>query len=340
MALMQNLRYGVSTLEQNLRTAGIGVAAKQPVVVYASDRVVSFNADYATNRTGDVFAVYHDPGAPDAEVFGLTKERRFTIPGSSFAYPDSTYTDGGGTTPAETITFYFALDNTTVRMDDYALYRQVNDRTAEVIARGLLQTDRPFFTYYTLQESGNGSPVTEVPLSYLPGAHTVAIHGSPGDTGIVAGVDSVRAVRVTYAATNGIEGERDNKREISRLIRLPNAGLATQRTCGNKPMLGVTLSATGTSPTSTTPGHIHLSWGRATDEYTGERDVIRYVIWRRAPNTAFGDPLVSIPPGGLFYSYKDFSAQPNLEYQYGLAAQDCTPQYSPLSITGSRKWTP
>ena len=339
MTLMQNLRYGINALEQNLRTAGIGVPAKQPVVVYAGERVFSFNADYATNRPGDLFAVYKDTTLANLSVSSLTPSRRITLPGTGFAYPDSAYYEGAGLSQAETITFFFALDASTSRMDDYILYRQVNDGSPEVIARSLLQADRPFFTYSVLHEDGEGSPVTEVPLAYLPGAHTRAIHGSPADTGLVAGVDSIRAVRVTYAATNGFEDERENTREITRLIRLPNAGMATQRTCGNRPLLGTTLAAVGVKATATTPGHILLSWGQATDEKTGERDVLRYVIWRkRNSETGWGDPMVSIPPGATSYTYQDFTATKAQKYDYALAAQDCTPQFSSLVIAGDKEW--
>ena len=274
MTLMQNLRYGVNALEQGLRTAGIGVPFKQPVVVYAGENTFAFNADYVSNLESDFFAVYRDTELPASAVGALTPARKITIAGSTFVYPDSAYSDGAGNSPAETITFHFGLDQTTARLDDYVLYRQVNDGTREVIARGLLKTARPFFTYYVLQDDGeDGSLIQEVSATDLPAAHTVPIHGAPGDTGAVAGTDSIRAVRVTYAATNGLAGTREARREISRLIRLPNAGVAVARSCGNKPILGVTLAGVGVRATETTAGHNLLSWSRALDEYTGEQDV-------------------------------------------------------------------
>ncbi len=340
MMVMQNLRYGVNTIDQNLRTAGVGVPSKQPVLVYADRDVIAFNADYATNLANDVFAVYYDRQLPGGAVSALTPSRRFTLPGTSFTYPDSAYYLGSGNSPAETIIFYFEPDTTTTRGDDYVLYRQVNDLEPETVARQLLKTDRDFFTYYVLDDTQAGSPVVEVPSSYLPGWHGVAIHGSPADTGLVAGVDSVRAVRVTYAATNGRTGERESTREITRLIRIPNAGLAAQPNCGSKPLLGTALMATGRAPDEPVAGHIELSWTRATDEHTGEKDVLRYVIWRRTGDTGpWGDPLVSVSPGSSSYLYRDFSALPDIGYTYALAAQDCTPQYSAMATTPLRSWT-
>lgn len=340
MTVMQNLRYGVNMLEQNLRTAGVGVPTKQPVLVYADRAVIAFNADYATNIENDFFAVYYDPRLPDAAVSALGAARTITIPGSSFSYPDTDYFLGSGNSPAETIIFYFEPDQGTARTDDYVLYRQVNDQAPETVARRLLKTDRDFFVYYVLDSTATGSPVSALPASDLPAAHTEPIHGSPDDYGTAALVDSVRAVRVSYAATNGLSGSNESIREISRLIRLPNAGLSTQRNCGNRPLLGSALMANGVAPTETVAGHISLEWARATDEVTGEQDVLRYVLWRRVGDTGdFGDPLASVSPGLSSYLYRDFSAEPDVQYSYALAAQDCTPQYSDMATSGLRSWT-
>jgi prepilin-type N-terminal cleavage/methylation domain-containing protein len=340
MTVMQNLRYGINALEQNLRTAGVGVPSKQPVLVYAGRDVIAFNADYATNIANDVFAVYYDPRLPNGGVSALTPSRKITLPRTTFAYPDASYFLGSGNSPAETIIFFFEPDTTTSRTDDYVLYRQVNDMPPETVARRLLKTGRDFFTYYVLDETLYGSPVLEVPSYYLPGWHGIAIHGSPGDTGLVAGVDSVRAVRVTYAATNGEPGSRESVRQISRLIRLPNAGVASQPSCGGKPLLGTTLIPMGRPSTSTMAGHIELQWARATDEATGEQDVLRYVIWRRTGSEGpWGDPMASVSPGASSYVYRDFSALPDVGYTYALAAQDCTPQYSAMTETVLVSWT-
>lgn len=337
MAVMQNLRYGVNTLVQNVRTAGVGVPTKQPVLVYAGADVLAFNADYATNLENDFFAVYYDRRLPPQAVSAPGPDRRITLPGTSFQYPDERYYLGSGNSPAETIIFYFAPDTATTRTDDYVLYRQVNDQPADVVARRLLATDRDFFSYYTRGEDG---PVVEVASADLPLAHAVPVHGSPADVGEAAAIDSIVAVRVTYAATNGLSGSQESVREITRLIRLPNAGLANQPNCGARPILGTTLNAQGQSPTGSVAGHIRLTWGPAVDEITGERDVLRYVLWRRAGSSGeWGDPLTSVPPGASSYVYRDFDALADVAYSYALAAQDCTPQYSPMSTTSPAEWT-
>jgi type II secretory pathway pseudopilin PulG len=337
MTVMQNLRYGVSSLEQGLRTAGVGVPTPQPVMVYAGPDVVSFNADYASNIPGDVFAVYHEPRLPDDAATALTPDRALTLPGTSFTYPTAAYYVGASNSPAETITFFFASDSATARTDDFVLYRQVNDLAPEVLARRLLRGAGPFFTYYG---AGTGSsPIAALPTASLPVRHGAAVHGSPADTGRDALVDGIRAVRVAYAATNGLTGAREARREISRMIRLPNAGLGTHRVCGAPPILGTTLTATGVSETATTPGSIRLQWSRALDEVTGELDVIRYVIWRKgSASDPWGDPLASVPPGSSSYVYVDSDAEPDRQYWYAVAAQDCTPQYSAMALSGPVDW--
>lgn len=334
MTLMQNMRYGVTTLEQNLRTAGIGVPMKQPVLIYAGEDVIAFNADYATRTEGDIFAVYHDPRLPAGEASAVTTAGRFLIPRTSFFYPDSSYYAGSGNSPAETIVFYFEPDATTPRSDDYVLYRQVNGGERRIVARNLISAGGPFFTYYRTVE-GASTPVQPVPSGQLPLRHTAPIHGSAADTGVVARIDSVRAVRVAYAATNGFTDERETTRRIERLIRLPNAGLDTPRSCGNRPLLGTALLATTVGSTETDPAHIRLAWNPAIDESSGERDVIRYVIWRKtAAGAPWGDPMVSISPGASSYLYLDTDIVAGQQYWYALAAQDCTPQYSDVSTAG------
>jgi prepilin-type N-terminal cleavage/methylation domain-containing protein len=333
-AVLQNLRYALNTLEQEIRTAGIGVPFQQPVLVYAGENVMAFNADYASNQDNDFFAVYSDARFPAEAVSALTKGRRITIPTTAFVYPDTSYFAGSGNSPAETITFFFVPDSTSERTDDFVLYRQVNDMAPDAVARGLLRTERPFFTYYVLDNTRSGAPLVEVPSQYLPASHTVPIHGSPADTGLVAGVDSARAVRVTFGAAHRVRGEAESVRTVSRLIRLVNMGIGAPRTCGNRPILGRPLNASAVQPEAEA-GYVRLEWNAAVDEVTGEQDVMRYVIWRSTSATApWGDPLASVAAGMTTYVYEDRTAQPGIQYWYGLAAQDCTPQFSDMSTSG------
>lgn len=332
MAALQNVRFATRVLETDLHTVGSGVPDMQPYLIWLGENAIAFNANYVTNLTSDPFAVFVDPDAPTGAVSALTTAQRTMLPGTGFAYPDTSYTDRPGTnSPAETITFVFTPDSSTPRADDFALFRQVNRERPELVARHLLRTPGvPFFQYLRLRQPASG-PVQLVLVDSLPLSHREPIHLAPADTGRVAIIDSVRAVRVNLTGTNGLTGAEERQRTVSRLIRFPNAGLASRRTCGDEPLLGSILVATLVTLPSGDPA-VNLTWNAATDESAGEMDVVRYVLWRRQIGTGgWGDPYLSIPAGNPSYAYEDGAVQSGRTYEYALAAQDCTPQLSNLA---------
>jgi len=228
--------------------------------------------------------------------------------------------------------FYFAPDSTTTRTDDYVLYRQINNTAPAVVSRNILQTTGvPFFQYYWLATVGGTPTLTQVTNASLPWRHTVPIHLSTADTGAVSRIDSVRTVQVSFTITNGLTGTSERKRAVSRFIRLPNVGLASKQTCGDPPLPATAVSAVW-NPAA--PG-VTLTWGASTDEQSGERDVVRYVIFRKLITDAtWGDPYLSLPPAGTAtYTYTDQVVTSGAKYYYAVAAQDCTPSNS--SVTSS-----
>jgi prepilin-type N-terminal cleavage/methylation domain-containing protein len=334
--MYQNNRFALNELEKDLRTAGAGTVDQQPQLIYVGTGVVAFNANYWTNTAGDVFAVYYNPDAPDSAVQALKQNQKFTLPQTSFGYPDTSYNDGTANSSAETIIFYFALDTSTTRVDDYALFRQVNNLPAELVSRNILATPGlPFFQYYFLSTPvGGGTPsLSVVPTGQLPWMHVNKIHLSPTDTARTDGgakIDSLRAMRMNFTSTNGRTGSAERLRAVSRLVRLPNAGLANKKSCGDEPKLGVAPVATavviGGNPA------VQITWGAAIDETTGEKDVERYVLYRRVSNNPdWADPYVEIPSGAAPYQYTDFNIVAGTSYYYGLTAQDCTPTQSSMA---------
>lgn len=335
LVALRNIRYAVTTMSQDLETLGTNVPDGQPALFYADGDVIAFSADYATNIAGDPFAVFHDPDAPSGQV--TAPNGAFGIPNSLASIPDTVYESAPGVrSPAEVLMFFVTPDTSTSRTDDYVLYRQVNTSAPEAIARHLLRDGAdPFFSYERLADDGTGVKVlTAVPDSLVPIEHTAAIHSSPADTGRSALADSIRAVRLSFAATNGLAGDQEERVQLSRLVALPNAGFGMLSTCGSRPILGVTLSAVAGTLPGGEPASV-LSWLPATDETSGEGDVVRYVIWRReAGATGWGDPFVAIPAGQPNYSYEDATVSPGKAYEYALAAQDCTPSLSGLVSAG------
>lgn len=342
--VVQNARFAVNALEKDLPTAGSHVVDGQPHLVYADSTTVAFNADFASNDVNDVWAVYREPGAPAEAVTSLPGSRQIQIPGTSFDYPDTTYTEKGTNSPAETLVFFFTPDSTTGRPDDFALFRQTNDREPELVARNLLRPDEgPFLEYVRIFDPPASPAWTDtVPRTEYPLRHTAPVHLSPGDTGAGAVIDSVRAVRVRVVATNGAGGTGERTQGVSRLVRLPNAGVTSRRTCGDEPLLGVGLGATGQLTAGGDPS-VELSWSQATDEAGGEEDVTRYVLYRRVAgaSSGWGDPLLSIPSGNASYTYTDTQVTGGETYDYALQAQDCTPSLSSRAVaTGVTVPTP
>jgi len=330
VAMLQNARFAFDELDKDLRTAGAGAPDIQPQLIYIDGSVIAFNANYLTNTPGDVFAVYYNPDAPNGSTDAVGLAQRFTIPLTSVVYPDTNYLEGVTNSASETITFFFVSDTTTTRTDDFTLYRQINNLAPEVVSRNLMQTGAtPFFQYYRQTVVAGVASIVQVPNGGLPWRHTIPIHLAQADTGLAARIDSVRAVQVSFTVTNGLTGTAERRRALSRFIRLPNVGLANRQTCGDAPILGSTLTATWNAGA----GGVDLVWNAAVDELSGERDVTRYVIWRRlVSDVVWGDPYLSMSPAGSTpYTYTDIAVTSGAQYVYGLAAQDCTPTNSPLS---------
>jgi prepilin-type N-terminal cleavage/methylation domain-containing protein len=338
MSTLLNMSYGADHLHAQLRTTGARTLDRQPPIVYASANSYAFNADYVSNDASDISAVYIDPDAPGEETVALRLADQITVPGSTpaFLYPSQDYTELGINSLAETITLFFQPDAETTRADDFVLLRQVNGQPPERLVRNVLRdsTNLPFFRYYKLRVPGPGLlPVTSlVPAAELPMSHTIPGHGTTADAG--APIDSLRAVLVSYVITNGYTGARERQQRISVTIPLPNMGLRELKICGSAPVFGQVLTAVYDNATGV--DRVLLSWSRSFDENQGERDVVRYVLWRRdVADPDWSDPLTSIPVADQAdYTYTD--AQDLVQgttYVYSLSAQDCTPRLSPSSTS-------
>lgn len=335
LEVTQNLRFGANAVEKDLKTTGAHVPDDQPRLVYADEDVVAFNADFATNVAGEKNAVYYDPDAPDAEVRALVEDRKITIPNGTFEYPERDYESGPGTnSPAETLIFFFTPDSSTDRDDDWALYRQVNDREPELVSRHLLRAEgsQPFLEYHKLVDPEDDDPRIEtVAPGDLPLAHPAPTHGSGADD---AAIDSVRAVRLRMAATNGKTGDEEEVRSVTRMIRIPNMGIERKRVCGADP---VPVSVSATPQVKKGQSTILVEWDASADQESGDEDIVRYMIWKRKASASdWGPPLVAVPMGKdqLAYSYRDSQVTPKEDYAYAVAAQDCTPALSTKASAG------
>jgi prepilin-type N-terminal cleavage/methylation domain-containing protein len=330
MDAMQNLRYAIGTMDRELRNAGAGTTEPQPTLVYISPTVVVFNADIVSPTPNSMTAVNYNPDADPNATDAPTTSQKFTIPGTAIQYPDSTYkTTGGEISPAEAITYWIAPDSAPGHSGLYLMYRQVNNNAPDVVARNLLPyPGRPFFDWLQTDTIGNLFTVT---AANLPMRHSVPIHGALGDTGVASRIDSIRAVRVNLYASNGVFGAQQILRELVTTVRIPNAGLTKQRSCGDQPIFGKTVTATQIGVAGAPA--IKLTWSPATDETGGEKDVEKYVIYRRTLAGSFDDALQSIPSGQASYSFTDLALLHDSTYVYQVTALDCTPLESLPSTT-------
>jgi hypothetical protein len=206
-------------------------------------------------------------------------------------------------------------------------------------------TGKNFFKYYkqTTQVSGQAT-LDSVPTAWMPVKNVVTINGSPGDTGAAARSDSLRVVEINYTVSNGEQGAKRRTRAITFSVPMPNTTTKKVSTCGAAPiaptglLLSWVIDSAGGVPVDTV---MSVRWNQSTDELGGEKDVLKYVIWRRLVGaTTWGDPLGSVPSGFSTPSYTDQSATPGAPgYQYAIAAQDCTPTLS-TQITGSAPLSP
>ncbi|MEZ4417509.1 MAG: type II secretion system protein [Gemmatimonadota bacterium] len=331
MTALQNLRFTLDRLETDIQTAGTGVAPGQPWMLYAGENVLAFSADYATNVSGNLGAVYYDPGAPSGTVSSLRTP--VTIPGTSFVVGDTLYQDPPGSaipSPAEVIMFYFEQDTATTRSDDWALYRKVNSNPPELVSRNLLKAgSEPFFRYFYQRDSvGVASFNDSIPNAQLPLKHLAKLEASVADTGQSGKLDLFRSVRVQVRGTNGLTGPEERTADLSLMIDMRNSKYPRLQSCGDDPILGTAGFAAFDVDTLGGVDAVLLQWNPATDETMGEQDVIRYTIWRRLTGNPWGDPFVSIPAGAVTYSYLDTNVTVGDTYIYAVAAQDCTPKLS------------
>ncbi len=333
--VLQNLRYGVDQMEQDIRSAGANTPDRQPAVVYAGQNAFAFSADLVSNLPDDFVAVYVDPDAPAGQVSAWRLASAAAIPGSAPAvdWPAADFPLSG----SETVTFWFTADAETSRNDDFVLMRQVNSSPGEVLMRNVLAPTggAPFLSYHELVTPATGTP-TLMPLAAgaLPLRHSAPQHGQIPDTGVIARIDRLRAVEIQYRVTNARAGAAERIRNIRAVVAMPNIGVKKIQSCGGTPIFGLPVTAVLVIDPLTGATRVDVSWGASVDEAAGEEDVIRYVIWRRtAANPDWGDPFTSIASGAGPYLFEDPDLEGGQSYQYSIAAQDCTPLLSARSTS-------
>jgi prepilin-type N-terminal cleavage/methylation domain-containing protein len=326
---LQNARFGIASLDRELRVAGIGVVAAQPILVQASNLAITFNVDLVSRTSGDPGSVYSDTTADTNAVAALRSGSKITLPGSAFQYPNSTYVQAAGViSGAETISYYLSKDSTTSDSNVYILFRKVNATTPRVIARNILVN--PTDTVFQFFKSDSVGHLVAITNATLPLYHNATVHGSLADTGKYNIIDSIRTVRVRLAAMYHDPIKGKIYRTSQTTIRIMNAGLSNTVTCGNPPIAVVLTGVASAGPKVT------LTWPASIDDGNGEKDVDVYALYRRPDTVATWDqPFTSVPAGLASYTYVDNNVKSGQHWVYGVTAIDCTPTSSSMGATAT-----
>ena len=331
-------RYAQNTVDRELRNIGIAVAPMQPTlgiprnqpkIIQADKFAVTFNTDLVTTDTIDIQAVYLDPNVDTLLTIALSTSTPITLPKTSVSYPDYTYRYSDGSRSfAETVSYWASVDSTASASDEYVLFRRVNNGPVTVVARGIQIPAGTYLFNYTRIDSS--AKIVNVAPSALP------VYWNQANSW----ADSIRTVQLVM---NGVFHGFDMRNKPMTLTRriqsqtlMANIGLAQVNSCGDIPLNSGTPTAlmvmTGVPLAN---DHVHLTWTASPDESSGEKDVERYAIFRRQVGQPFVDPIAVVGKGGASYTYDDFDLQPGLSFEYGVAAQDCSPANSSIRVSGS-----
>ena len=334
---LQNARFAISQVERELRTLGSGVTGQQPMLVYGADDVIAFNTDYFENdTTGSMrWATYANPNVPDGSTIAWLQGNAAVIPNTSYSYPAQTYRQANGAvSPAETHMFWLSPDSSTVRDDDYLLWEATNNGARDLVSRNILRMPgRPFFEYLLARHlASGGDTLLLAPPALLPLIRRTPTAGmSSGDSASAVRPDSIHSVRINLRVTNGLSGPDERVRDVSTMVALPNNGLPSAAICGRAPLPVATFGAApDTLPGS---GRVVLNWTASPDQEDGEADVWQYVVYRRVSGAAlWEDPLLNLArtSGITAYSVTLGGNTSGTRYEFGVAAQDCTPAGSAI----------
>ncbi len=335
--LVQNVRAAMEISERVIRTMGAGTSGEQPALVYGAGDVIAFNTDYVETDTVDMrWAAYFntDVAVTDGEAWDVAAAAAIPLSTPSYSYPPRTYRLGNGAiSPAETFIFYFELDASTTRTDDYALMQRVNSGTSEAVSRSLLPhpSGRPFIEYLMHRVLPTGDTLLLVPTGLQPLIRRPLVSGITAvDSANYVRPDSVRAVRLNFRITNGRTGTAERFRDVSTTVEVPNNGIAMPSTCGRAPLEPLSVTVVDSIPGS---GRVWVTWTRSTDQDAGEVDVRQYILFRRLQaSTTWSDPIVvtRAEPGTISYEIELSGNAIGTAYTFGVAAQDCTPLQSTI----------
>ncbi|MEP7067196.1 MAG: prepilin-type N-terminal cleavage/methylation domain-containing protein [Gemmatimonadota bacterium] len=333
---LQNARYAQNAIDRDIRISGIGIVQAQPMIVQADGFAVTFNADLATKDKNDPLSIYYDADLDSSGADALLNTAKITLPNSAVSYPDSNYMSGGVSSPAETISYWLTKDSTSSRNDQYVLFRRVNNLTPKVVAKGIIVPyGQNFFQY--MCPNGLGG-LDSIRAAKLPIYHLAPVHGSPADTGNSALTDSIRVIRMTVTGIYNDPEKGAILKTVQSSTKLLNVGMSRSTVCGDKPIAVTNATAKvtqiGPGPLNK-PLKVTLTWNSSLDQDGGERDVARYLIFKKDVASAdWGSPIANLAASVNNYTLDD-TTLPTGSWVWGVVAQDCSPNNSDVTSTGA-----
>ncbi|MBL8958837.1 MAG: type II secretion system protein [Gemmatimonadetes bacterium] len=333
----QTARFAQNMVDRELRNIGIavtpmqpslGIPRNQPKIVQAAAFAVTFNSNLVANDTVDMNAVYYDPNVPANLTTSLPSTNMVALPLSGPTYPDYVYRDNAGMlSMAETISYWATVDSTAGASDHYVVFRRVNDGPVQVVARGIkVPAGQAMFQYKRVMANGSIDSVTTATLPiYWNSASGLA--------------DSIRTVTMSVRGVfQGYDLQNKTKtweRNVSTQTNMPNIGLSQRNSCGDIPLNpGSPTAAIVLDPVTGATERVRITFAKSNDETSGEKDVERYAVFRRLVGDPWEEPVAVVGKSGGPYLYEDFDIQFGNTYQYGVAAQDCSPANSTILGSG------
>lgn len=306
----QVARFAQRTIDRDLRVAVSDPG--QPLIVYAGELGISFNANLLARDTLDPAALEVDLTADSSLTEAWRVANAAALPLTTTIYPSVNYTDADGlASKIETISYFLHPDTISGRTDVYVLYRRVNARDSVQMVRGIhVPDDSSFFTYFTTV-ADTLAPIAVGSLPLLWTSPTLA---------------DVRAVGIR---AGGFYRNRQVAEDVIRTVHwrttLTNAVGTAAATCAATPAAasGVTLSKQ--AGTGSNAYHVRVTWTGSSDDSGGSTDVTHYVVWIRYNTTPVAWVRVASVPARRISSYRYDHYQPMLagSVRYGVTAVNC-----------------
>ncbi|HZS58555.1 MAG TPA: prepilin-type N-terminal cleavage/methylation domain-containing protein [Gemmatimonadaceae bacterium] len=328
----QTASYALDFVDHDMRVAGMNLAPNQPRIVAAGSWFIVFNGDLVTADTSaSAGGAYYDASVQDTSALAWQANRAQNLPGSSIAYPETTYTAngvvGGPLGNAETITYYLRADSSAPANSNlYILWRQINSNTPTMVANNLYSSTNGVppvaFTYYYQNPATNA--LVQFPSTSIPVWRN--------SKAAQARMDSIKEVRITFtgAFKDSHNQNQVTYRPVNEIVKIPNTYMSQIAQCPGPPNAVASLTA---NPSTNGVDTVGLTWPQAPDDGQGlGTDRIYLIYQKRHVDTVYTQIGSLNAQATATYDYNISSGLTlGTAYDFAVAVRDCTPSLSPIT---------